>query len=139
MFNIICGEKGKGKTQLLLDRANAAAKEAKGSVVYIDKSTKHMYELDRNIRLINIFDYPIHSYESFIGFVSGIVSQDHDLEVLFLDNFLKLAHLSAEEADVAIEQFKKIGDKFNVKFVVSMSASVDDLPPVTKSCVEIAL
>lgn len=139
MFNIICGEKGKGKTQVLLEKANAAAKEAKGSIVYIDKSTKHMYELDRNIRLINIFDYPVHSYEAFLGFISGIISQDHDLEVLFLDNFLKLAHLSAEEVDLAIEQFDKFSEANGLDFVVSMSASADDLPENAKKAVIVSL
>lgn len=139
MFSIICGEKGKGKTQVLLDKANNASKEARGSIVFIDKSTKHMHELDRNIRLINIFDYPIHSYESFLGFVSGIVSQDHDLETIFLDNFLKLSHLSEEEVDFAIEEFENLSKKFGVNFIVSMSANVDNLPEKAKEAVIVSL
>ena len=46
MVQIIAGRKGKGKTKYLLDMANTAVKEAKGSVVYLDKSSKHMYELN---------------------------------------------------------------------------------------------
>ena len=42
MVQIIAGAKGKGKTKYLLDMANTAVKEAKGSVVYLDKSSKHM-------------------------------------------------------------------------------------------------
>lgn len=40
MVQLIVGEKGKGKTKVLLDKANNGVKEAKGSVVYLDKSTK---------------------------------------------------------------------------------------------------
>lgn len=59
MVQIIAGAKGKGKTKYLLDMANTAVKEAKGSVVYLDKSSKHMYELNNQIRLINVQEYPI--------------------------------------------------------------------------------
>lgn len=46
MVELIVGKKGKGKTKVLLDRVNGAVKEANGSIVYLDKSTKHMYELN---------------------------------------------------------------------------------------------
>ena len=139
MFNIICGEKGKGKTQVLIDKANEAAKAANGSIVYIDKGTKHMHELDRNIRLISIFDYPVHSYEAFVGFISGILSQDHDLETIFLDNFLILSHLSVEEVDFAIETFDALSEKFGVNFIVSMSANATNLPEKAKSALIVSL
>ena len=73
MVQIIAGRKGKGKTKFLLDKANEAIKNADGSVVYLDKSSKHMYELNNKIRLINVSDYPIDSPEGFIGFISGII------------------------------------------------------------------
>ena len=47
MVQIIAGKKGKGKTKHLLDMANAAIKGANGTVVYLDKSAQHMYELNR--------------------------------------------------------------------------------------------
>ena len=68
MVQIIAGEKGKGKTKHLLDMANAEVKDAKGSVVYLDKSSKHMYELSNKIRLINVGEYPILSSDGFVGF-----------------------------------------------------------------------
>ena len=67
MVQIIAGAKGKGKTKYLLDMANTAVKEAKGSVVYLDKSSKHMYELNNQIRLINVQEYPIDTSDGFIG------------------------------------------------------------------------
>ena len=128
MVQIIAGEKGKGKTRLLLDTANESVKTAHGSIVYIDKSTKHMYELNRNIRLINLFEYPVHSYEAFMGFIGGIISQDHDLEIVYLDSFLKLAHLSAEEITQAVEDLGKLGDKFGLRFVLSVSEDITNIP-----------
>jgi ABC-type phosphonate transport system ATPase subunit len=57
MIQIISGEKGKGKTKILIDKANTEVKAAKGSIVYLDKSNKHMYELSNKIRLENVKDY----------------------------------------------------------------------------------
>ena len=54
MVELIVGKKGKGKTKVLLDRVNNAVKEANGSIVYLDKSTKHMYELNNKVRLIDV-------------------------------------------------------------------------------------
>ena len=57
MVQIIAGKKGKGKTKHLLDMANAAIKGANGTVVYLDKSAQHMYELNNKIRLINVNEF----------------------------------------------------------------------------------
>ena len=46
MVQLIVGKKGKGKTKHLLDKVNAEVKTIAGSIVYLDKSTKHMYELN---------------------------------------------------------------------------------------------
>ena len=88
MVELIVGKKGKGKTKVLLDKVNGAIKEANGSIVYLDKSTKHMYELNNKVRLIDVSVYPIKNADEFVGFVCGIISQDHDLEQVYLDSFL---------------------------------------------------
>ena len=93
MIEIICGEKGKGKTKELLKKVNSSVKGKEGSIVYLDKSQKHMYELNNQVRLINVMDYPIDNCDEFLGFVCGIVSQDHDLEEMYLDSFLTIASL----------------------------------------------
>ena len=73
MIQIIAGVKGKGKTKLLIDNANEEIKQTKGTIVYLDKSDKHMYELSNKIRLINVMQYGINSLDSFLGFVCGII------------------------------------------------------------------
>ena len=59
MVELIVGKKGKGKTKVLLDKVNSAVKEANGSIVYLDKSTKHMYELNNKGRLNDVSGFPI--------------------------------------------------------------------------------
>ena len=46
MIEIICGDKGKGKTKELLDKVNSSIKGNEGSIVFLDKRQKHMYELN---------------------------------------------------------------------------------------------
>ena len=96
MVQIIAGSKGKGKTKILLDKVNTKVKESSGTLVYLDKNSKHMYELDRRIRLIDISKFPVRTPAEFTGFICGILSQDHDLEKVFLDNFLKIASINKD-------------------------------------------
>ena len=139
MVQIIAGEKGKGKTKYLLDKANAAIKESTGSIVYLDKSSKHMYELNNKIRLINVKEYPITSCEAFIGFICGIISQDYDLEMMFLDSFLNLASLEGEDISEVITTLENIGAKYHVTFVLSVSINKEDMPENAQKDVIIAL
>lgn len=139
MVQLIVGNKGKGKTKFLLDKVNNEVKEALGSVVYLDKSTKHMYELNNKVRLIDVPDFMIGNADEFIGFVSGIISQDHDLQQMYLDSFLKIASLEGQDITSVIERLEKLGEKFDVDFVVSVSLDEHELPEALKSKVHIAL
>ena len=128
MVELIVGKKGKGKTKVLLDKVNGAIKEANGSIVYLDKSAKHMYELNNKVRLIDVSGYPIKNADEFVGFVCGIISQDHDLEQIYLDSFLKVSKL--EDADVTdtLDQLDKIGEKYGISIVVSISLDKEEIP-----------
>ena len=140
MIEIICGEKGKGKTKELLDKVNSAVGTQSGNVVYLDKSQKHMYELNNKIRLINVMDFPIDNCDEFLGFIGGIVSQDHDLDEMYLDSFLTIASIDDENGITkAIEKLDVISEKFKVKFVLSVSRDINRLPECAKAKVIISL
>ena len=140
MVELIVGKKGKGKTKVLLDRVNGAVKDANGSIVYLDKSTKHMYELNNKVRLINVMDYPIDNCDEFLGFLCGIVSQDHDLEEMYLDSFLTIAFTETDdEIQHAIEKLDIISEKYNVKFILSVSRDESRLPECAKAKIVISL
>lgn len=141
MVKLIVGEKGKGKTKILLDRANEAAKSLDGNVVYIDKSGKHMFELDRKVRLIDSSRYPLKSGDEFIGFVLGIVSQDHDLQQIYLDGFLKNARVEDDMVQIVdyIEQLNEIGKQFNVEIIVSLSKNKEDVDAKLYDYIDVAL
>ena len=139
MVELIVGKKGKGKTKVLLDKVNGAVKDANGSIVYLDKSTKHMYELNNKVRLIDVTSYPVKNSDEFVGFICGILSQDHDLEQIYLDSFLKIARLEGLDIASTLEQLDEIGKQFSVKFVISVSLDKEELPQSYTENVSVAL
>ena len=139
MIEIIAGEKGKGKTKVLLDKGNEAVKTVGGSIVYLDKSQKHMYELDNKVRLVNVADFPISNCDEFLGFICGIVSSDHDLHEMYLDSFLTISGMKDEEFTHAIEKLDVISEKYKVKFILSISMDASKLPECAKAKVVVAL
>ena len=139
MVEIIAGEKGKGKTKYLLDKVNDSIKSASGNIVYLDKSQKHMYELNNKVRLINVTDFPVSNCDEFLGFICGIVSQDHDLQEMYLDSFLTIANIEDGQLNHAIEKLDIISEKYNVKFVLSVSRNEADLPECAKAKIIVSL
>ena len=128
MVQMIIGKKGKGKTKQLLDKVNTSIKTANGNIVYIDKSSKHMLELNNKIRLIDASGYGLKNSDEFIGFILGIISQDHDLEEMYLDSFLKVAKLEDADITATIKELNSISKAFNVNFSLSVSLDKEELP-----------
>ena len=128
MVELIVGRKGKGKTKVLLDKVNGAIRNVNGSIVYLDKSAKHMYELNNKVRLIDVSVYPIKNADEFVGFVCGIISQDHDLEQIYLDSFLTTAKLEGADVTGTLEQLKAVGEKCGVTFIISMGQDKEAVP-----------
>ena len=139
MVQLIVGKKGKGKTKHLLDKVNNEILSVSGNIVYLDKSTKHMYELNNKVRLIDVSDYLVEDTDEFLGFVSGIISQDHDLQQMYFDSFLKIACLEGKDISQTVTKLEKIGEAFGVDFIVSISLDEDELPADMKSKVTISL
>lgn len=139
MVQLIVGKKGKGKTIQLLDKVNSEIKVVTGNVVYLDKSMDHMYELNNKIRLIDVSQYMIESPEEFLGFVSGIISQDHDLQQMYFDSFLKISCLDKADVEAVIAKLEKISECKGVDFIISMSLGEDELPESVKKNILISL
>ena len=139
MVQLIVGKKGKGKTKQLLDKVNSEVKDISGSIVYLDKSTKHMYELNNKVRLIDVSRYMIENADEFLGFVCGIISQDHDLEQMYFDSFLEIAVLEGKDISAVIEKLDKMSDFFQVDFILSVSMDESELPEAVKDKIIVSL
>ncbi len=133
MVQLIVGEKGKGKTKVLLDKVNEAAKSANGNIVFLDKDSQHMYELKNSIRLVNTKDYFISNPEEFVGFVSGIIASDHDLEQIYIDRFFKVSFADDSQVAEVLRRLDKISEKFDVVVTVSISITSAEVADDLKS------
>lgn len=138
MVQLIVGEKGK-ENKILLDKVNTEIKEANGTFVYLDKSKKHMYELNNKVRLIDLSEFDIQNSSEFIGFLSGILSQDNDLEKVFLDSFLKISKVTDEELADVLNRLQTMGEKYQVSFVLSVSKDASQLPECAKDMVLVSM
>ena len=139
MVQLIVGKKGKGKTKQLLDKVNSEVKDIAGSIAYLDKSTKHMYELNNKVRLIDVSRYMIENESEFLGFVCGIISQDHDLEQMYFDSFLKIAALEDKDISAVVEKLERMSDIFQVDFILSVSRDESELPESVKDKIIVSL
>ena len=139
MVQLIVGKKGKGKTKCLLDKVNSEVKNILGNVVYLDKSTQHMFELNNKVRLICVPDYGVDNADQFLGFVSGILSQDHDLQQMYFDSFLDIAHLRDADITPALKKLDTLSQQFKIDFVLSVSMDEADLHESAKSLIAISL
>ena len=142
MVKLIVGNKGKGKTKQLLDKVNNEIKEISGNIVYLDKSTKHMYELNNKVRLIDVSQFMVENSGEFLGFVCGIISQDHDLQQMYFDSFLRIACLEGKSEDellAVIDKLEKLSGKFETDFILSVSMDESELPARLKDKVLVSL
>ena len=139
MVHIVCGEKGKGITKVILEKANEAIKTSGGNVVFLDKDLAHMYELNNKIRLINVKDFLVENANEFVGFLCGIISQDHDLEAIFLDSFLKISFTDKDTMKPVLDKIIQVADKYSVDIILSLSVKSEDMPEEYKHNILVSL
>ncbi len=132
MVKFIVGEKGTGKTKIMLDMANLAVQDSKGHVVYIDRDNNHVYDLDRSLRFVNAGEFRIESLKAFYGFLCGIISQNLDAEKIFIDG---QKVISASEDSCLLDFIKnieKLNKEFGVSFIISLSKAKNEIPEFLK-------
>ena len=128
MVKLLVGHKGSGKTKQMIDLANESVENSKGSIIFINKNHRLMYELNFKIRVICMEDFEhITNIDEYIGFLYGIISSDHDIEMIFIDSILKHADVSLGDLPVFIERLKSISETYNIDFTVSVSAEKEEM------------
>lgn len=128
MIQLIVGNEGKGKTAKLLEKANQEITTVNGTIVYLDKNKKHMYELNNKIRLVDVSEFDFATTDEFYGFVCGIISTDHDLEQLYFDNFLRIASAKKEDIMATLDKFAELSNRMNVTLYMSIAMDESELP-----------
>ena len=136
MIKVIPGDTGEGKTKQLILLANETLKEERGHIIYIDGDNSHIYDLRHEIRYINISEFPINNYHEFFGFMCGILSEDHDINEIYVDGLLKMAQIcEISNSDELISKLRAMTDKFKVRLITSINCDEASLPEFLKEFV----
>lgn len=132
MIKVIYGPKGMGKTKILIDTVNKLAHEAKGAVVFIDDSTQLMYDLKHEVRFVNVSDFPFLGSEGFFGFICGILSQNYDIEGIFIDGLNYITKQKAAELEPFYKNLQNVSEKVKIDFYITMNGVDEELPEFLK-------
>ena len=128
MVKLLVGHKGSGKTKQMVDMANDSLSKASGSIVFINKNQRLMLDLNYRIRVVSMDDYElVTNTDEYLGFILGIISQDHDIETIFIDSILKHADVTIADLPQFLDRLKAVSEKFGPQFVVSLSADREEL------------
>ena len=130
MVKIITGNKGSGKTKVLIEAIHAAEKTSNGNVVAIQKGSSLNTDITYKVRLVNIEDYQIDGVDAFYGFIAGILSSDHDCTDIFVDATLKITGRDYAKLGEMFDRLAKITPATTVTLTVS--ADNDELPENVK-------
>lgn len=128
MVQILAGEKGEGKTKILIDLANESVSTSDGDVIYIDDDKRHIYDLNHKIRFVEVSEFPLANYRELIGFIYGIFSQNSDITKVFVDGIFKIVQsLGNEDLIKLVARLDSVSKAYNVDFV--LAGNVDPAEP----------
>ena len=128
MVKLRRGHKGTGKTKQMNNLANNQIEDSKGSIIFINKNSRLMYDLKYRIRVICMEDFEhITNSDEYIGFIYGIISSDHDIETIYIDSILKHADFSLGDLPEFLDRLSAISNNYGMNFVVSLSAEKEEM------------
>ncbi len=128
MVNLLTGPKGSGKTQKMIELANAQVKERNGNVVFIKKTHRDTASVSFDVRTICMDDYPaISNTDGYVGFLYGMYSSNSDIQCVLIDGLLKHADISTENVPEFVERLNKLSADCGIDFYVSLSAEKEAL------------
>lgn len=135
MVKVLAGHKGSGKTKKMIQMANGLVETGEGSIVFINKNYRLIYDLKYQIRVVCMEDFQnITNIDEYIGFIYGIISSDHDIEVIFIDGILYHKDVEIPNLTVFFQRLSDISQRHDLDFVVSVSADVEELGDCFDGC-----
>ena len=129
MVQILAGEKGEGKTKILIDLANESVSTSDGDVIYIDDDKRHIYDLNHKIRFVEVSEFPLANYRELIGFIYCIFSQNSDITKVFVYGIFKIVQsLGNEDLIKLVARLDSMSKAYNVDFVLAGNVDPAELP-----------
>lgn len=134
MVQILAGEKGEGKTKRLIAMANDASKEANGCVVFVDDDNSRMYDLHYSVRFVDAPKFIMDDTQVFRGFVCGILSQNSDIEKIYIDGLNHIVDkVSMEDFITFVKQLDALSAETETDFIMIISRKPELLPDEVKA------
>lgn len=128
MIKLIYGEKGTGKTKIMLDSVNEAAKSALGNVVFITEKKSYSANIDLNVRCIYTEDYSVSSVAGMVGFIDGLMAGNADIEYIYIDGLLRITKAELKDLESFVSEAEKLTKEYGVKFVLTVSGTKESMP-----------
>ena len=132
MIKLIIGPKGTGKTRTMVELANKSLEDSKGEIVFINGDNRHMVELNHEIRFVNAKEFGIRELNVFYGFLAGIIARNYDTDQIYIDGLLDIITGDLKEIERFIFDVKKLSDKFDIRFIITMNGNPDSVPAFLK-------
>jgi len=127
-MKIIYGPKGTGKTKQIIECANKSLDEAKGHVIFVTDTARYSYDLNNQIRYLDVSNFEITGEDGLRGFIKGLVAANGDNEYIFVDGIARITNKNLSELSNIFGAIEKLEKDFGVKFVLTCSAAKEDLP-----------
>ena len=132
MIKIIYCAKGTGKTKQLIAAANEDAKDAKGLSVFITDNKRCMYDVNRNVRFIDVTDWAVAGEEALCGFVKGVAACNSDHEYIYIDGVSRITGKGVKELAGIFYMLDKIAGENDITVTVTCSCDEAELPDFVK-------
>ena len=127
-MKIIYGPKGTGKTKAIIESANQTLNTAKGHVVFVTDTARYSYDLNNQIRYLDVTGFDVVGEDGFRGFIKGLVAANGDNEYIYIDGIARITGKTLAELNSIFSAIEKLENDYGVKFVLTCSASKEDLP-----------
>ncbi|MCT4563603.1 MAG: hypothetical protein N4A68_04715 [Maledivibacter sp.] len=127
MISILAGSKGTGKTKKIIGLANEEVVKSKGNIIFVDDDKRHMYDLKHKLRFISMDEYPTSTIDEFFGFLCGIISNDYDINKIYIDGLLKVMDSNCDEIPKLVSKLEVLSDKYEIDFFMTISCNKDQL------------
>ena len=132
MIKIICGPKGSGKTNRIIDAANGAVDTAKGHLIFITDTKRYMYDLRREVRFIDVSDYSIAGEDALCGFIKGVIAGSYDNEFVYVDGVARIAGKAIKDMAQLFYMREKVATMRSLTIYITCSCAEEELPEFAK-------
>ncbi len=121
MVTLIAGKKGSGKSKEIVKQANDELNTTKGNLIFIDDDNRPMYELHHDIRFINLSEFPITNSCEFLGFICGLISNNYDIEKVFIDGIMNTVKMTSQELADWYVRIEDIATAYDINFIITLN------------------